>query len=420
MAPSAGAASGWTTPQSFGGTDSELAPRAGIAADGTSAVAWATRNRALAVSTGLPNGHFGLPRVIHRGRPRDWSVAAGPGGALLVAWGDADGLSIAVRTAKGRPIAVRRIFATTTSEIASVQVAADPRGGWVIVDFEFPKRASSTREPIVRGMSLDRSGRPLGPPQGLGPGQFGIDARQTQALAIDPEGRAVFTFTRTTTYSFGEGTVMVSTRPHGGDFGEPVAVPGPAAEPRVAVGADGRAVVAVARTDACAEAGCFGAPGVAVLGAAAAPGGPFGPPIVRPYRAFAPTAALTSGDGGVLVFQLKTKPAPFSREATVRAVGFAADGTVGPQQTLTTARANEPFAMPLSGGRVLVLWAGRRGIGAALTRPNGRFEKTSAPGGPPPGPGHTNPTNRDLRTAGRYAIFAWDGNGRARISVRRF
>lgn len=39
FAPSAGAASGWTTAQSFGGTDVELT-RAGIAADGTSAVAW--------------------------------------------------------------------------------------------------------------------------------------------------------------------------------------------------------------------------------------------------------------------------------------------------------------------------------------------------------------------------------------------
>jgi hypothetical protein len=37
--PRPGAASGWTTAQSFGGTDVELT-RAGIAADGTSAVAW--------------------------------------------------------------------------------------------------------------------------------------------------------------------------------------------------------------------------------------------------------------------------------------------------------------------------------------------------------------------------------------------
>jgi hypothetical protein len=422
IAPSAGAASGWTRPAVFGGTDVELTPRADIAADGSSAVAWSTpccERPALVVSAGRADGHFAPPRVIHRGRPSDWSVAAGRGGAFLVAWGDADGLRIAVRTATGRPIVVRRIFATTTSEIASVQAATDPRGGWVIVDFESPKRGSRMREPGVRAISLDRAGRSLGAPQDLGPGQFGLDARQTQALAVDPEGRAILTFTRGEPASFGEGTVLMSARPHGGDFGEPLAVPGPAAEPHVAVGPGGRTAVAVVRTDSCAEAGCFGAPGVALLGAAA-PGSPFGPSIVRPYRVFAPTAALTAGHRGLLVFQLKTKPAPFSKEAPVRAVAFATDGTVGPLQTLTPAPANEPVAMPLSSGRAVALWAGRRGIGAALTGPNGRFQKTAAPSGPPPEPGHINPTNRDLHTAGRYAIFAWEGKGRARISIRRF
>jgi hypothetical protein len=172
------------------------------------------------------------------------------------------------------------------------------------------------------------------------------------------------------------------------------------------------------RTDSCPESGCFGAPGVALLAAGAAPASPFGPSIDRPYRAFAPTAALTASNRGVLVFQLKTKPAPFSTSAPVRAVTFAADGTFGPLQTLTPARANEPVVMPLSGGRALVVWAERQRIGAALAGPNGRFHKTAGVSGPPPSPGHINPTNRDLHTAGRYAIFAWEGNGRARISVR--
>jgi hypothetical protein len=369
-------------------------------------------------STGRADGHFAPPRVIHRGRPRDWSVTGGRGGGFLVAWGDADGLGIAVRTAAGRALVVRRIFATRTSQIETVQAAADPRGGWVIVDFESPKKGSTERGFRVRGVSLDPAGRRLGPPQDLGLGLFGIDARQTQALAVDATGRAIFTFTRTGPASFGEGTVMVSTRRHGGVFGEPVAVPGPAAEPRVAVAPD-RAVVAVVRTDACAETACFGGPGVSLL-AGAAPAGPFGPSLARPFRAFAPTAALTGFARGVLVFQLKTKPSPFSKDAPVRALTFAADGTFGPLQTLTPAPANEPVVMSLTGGRALALWGERRGIGTALAGPNGRFRRTDAPTGPPPSPGHINPTNRDLHTAGPYAIFAWEGNGRARISVRRF
>lgn len=210
-------------------------------------------------------------------------------------------------------------------------------------------------------------------------------------------------------------------RPHGGVFAEPAAVPGPAAEPRVAVGDRGRAVIAVARTDFCAEAHCFGPPGVAPLAAAGAPGSPFGPSLADPGRAFAPTAALTGRDGGVLVFQVKRKgSSQVSPEDPVRAVAFGVDGSVGPLQTLTPAPASEPAALPLSGGRVLALWAGTRRLGAALAGPDGRFHKTAAPDGAPPEPGHINPTNRDLRTAGRHAIFAWEDNGLVRISVRRF
>jgi hypothetical protein len=48
-----------------------------------------------------------------------------------------------------------------------------------------------------------------------------------------------------------------------------------------------------------------------------------------------------------------------------------------------------------------------------------------APQSPPTAePGHSNPTNRDLRTAGRWAIFAWSreahGRVRVRVSVRGF
>jgi hypothetical protein len=420
FAPSAGAASRWTTPQSFAAGNIDIVPRAGIAADGTSAAAWKTRKTGLVVSSGGPRGHFAPPRVIDRRGARDWSVAAAPNGAFLVAWWDANGLRVAVRTATRRPVVIRRVVATTSSAINGLQVAADPRRGWVIVTREFPKKSASESTYFVRALSLDPAGRPLGPIQDLGSGQFGIDARPTQALAVDPDGRAVFTFTRQAPASFGEGTVVVARRPHGGVFGEPVAVPAPAAEPRVAVGPGGHAVIAVARTESCAESACFGPPGMALLAAAGPPSTPFGPSLPQPGRAFSPVAALTTGGGGVLVFQLKTKPSPFSKEAPVRAVAFGADGSVGPLQTLTRSLAHEAVALPLTAGRVLALWADKRRLAAALAVPKRRFRKTAAPGGPPPETDHLNSTNRDLRTAGRHAIFAWEGNGRVRISVRRF
>ena len=419
FAPSVGAASDWTTPHGFAtGKGVDIVPRAGVAADGTSAVAWKTAKGTLVVSIGRRQGPFGPPRVVDRAGASDWSVAAAPGGAFLIAWEDSDAIRVAVRIRSGRPVIVRRVTTSTGSGINGLQAARDPRGGWVIAERQFPRKGRG--EYRVRALSLDAAGRLIGPVKEFGPGQFGIDARPTQALAVDPDGRAVFTFTREAPALGEAGTVLVSTRPHGGVFGEPVAVPGPAAGPRVVVGDRGRAVIAVARAGSCAEAGCFGPPGVALLAAGGAPGSPFGPSIARPGRAFAPTAALTADGGGVLVFQLKTKPSPFSTEAPVRAVAFAADGSVGPLQTLTPALAVEPVVLPLSGGRVLALWAGTRRLGAALAGPNGRFHKAAAPGGAPPEPGHGNATNRDLRTAGRYAIFAWEDNGLVRISVRRF
>ena len=76
-----------------------------------------------------------------------------------------------------------------------------------------------------------------------------------------------------------------------------------------------------------------------------------------------------------------------------------------------------PRRRPLAGDVV-----GQRGLGAALASRAGSFRKVATPKGPPPPPFHTNSTNRDLRTGGRWAIFTWsrDADGRVRVSVRKF
>jgi hypothetical protein len=288
----------------------------------------------------------------------------------------------------------------------------------------FPHGAKKDRLYGVRTLSLDATGRQFGAVQDLGPGEFGIDARETQALAVAPDGRAVLTFRRELPLGnpFGlAARVVVATRPHGGPFSAPVELGGdPAGEPRVAIGADGRALIAATQIRSRGDAGVFGNPVVAGVSATGALGAPFGPALANPKRAFAPSAALTSEGRSVLVFQLKTKSQPFVQEAPVRAVAIAADGTVGELQTLTSGRAKEPVVMGLSGGRVLALWSGRRGVDARLAEPDGIFKTTAAPKGPPPAPFHSNPTNRDLRTAGRYAIFTWARAGRVRVTARRF
>ena len=120
------------------------------------------------------------------------------------------------------------------------------------------------------------------------------------------------------------------------------------------------------------------------------------------------------------MFQLKAGPSAFSRLAPVKAVVLREGGAPGALQTLTSKNAAEPIAATLSRGRVLVLWSGNRGFGAALAGSDGTFRKTAQPPGPPPEPYHTNPTNRALATAGPYALVGWSRGGRVRLTLRRF
>ena len=424
-AGTAAAASGWAPTQAFAvGRDYEPVPRVAIASDGTSVLAFASKSGKLMMSTGDARGRFTPPRVIDReGHVRDWSVAARAGGGFIVAWEYPRGIRARVRARRGAATYISRVADSSREEINGVQVAADPLGGWVIAEREF--RRSSKRSYYVRTMSVDNRGQVKGAIQDLGPGHFGIDARPTQALAVDSTGRAVLTFVPEGPSSqiAAPPTVVVSTRPHGGSFGTPVALPGDAAdEPRVAVGDDGRALVVATRVRSRGDAGAFGNPVVADIGPAGALGVPFGPALAHPQRAFGPSAAFTSGNRRVLVFQLKPSSQPFETRAPVRAVAISASGALGKQQTLTSRRAKEPVVMALDGGHALTMWSEERALGAALAGPDGAFKPTAVPKGPPPPPFHFNSTNRDMRTGGRYAIFAWSraADGRVRVSIRRF
>src|SRR5918997_3003918 len=181
-APSAGAAS-WSGPQGFaaGGDDiREPVPRAAIARDGSSAIAFRSKSGALMLATGSGSGRFGAPRVIERSGARDHAIAAAPGGGFLLAWEDSDGLHAAVRTRAGRRIVRRRYGSGPSSQINGVQVAADPQGGWVVAQRVFPHGPRRDRLYGVRALSLDPAGRRPGPVQNLGAGEFGIDPRPTQ------------------------------------------------------------------------------------------------------------------------------------------------------------------------------------------------------------------------------------------------
>jgi hypothetical protein len=423
VAASPAAAAGWTPTQSFAvGKQHEPAPRAAIAADGTSVLAWQSKSGKLMLSTGRADGRFTAPRRIDEAGVRDWSVAARDGGGFIVAWQDTDGIHTATRTRAGRPTERRLAVASNGEEIDGLQVATDPLGGWALAERQF--RRTKDRLYYVRVMTLSAGGRLASAVQDLGPGQFGLDARPTMSLAVDDTGRAILAFVPQVPFSLTtQPTAVVTVRPQGGIFGAPVALPGDtAADPRVAVGEGGRALIAATQVRSRGDAGDFGDPVVAAIGPGGALGVPFGPAVANPRRAFGPSAAFTSGGRSVLVFSLKPSSQPFETRAPVKAVAISATGVLGKLQTLTSSRAKEPVVMPLAGGRALTIWSGERGLGASLAGSDGAFEKTATPTGPPPPPFHTNSTNRDLRTGGRWAIFTWsrDADGRVRVSIRKF
>src|SRR4051794_10265434 len=89
---------GWSHPVGFGRTGPdrftlEPAPRASVALDGTSVAAWVVGRSVVAV-TGDARGRFSRPRRLGRWSAVPPAVAAGPGGAALVAWEARDGIHV--------------------------------------------------------------------------------------------------------------------------------------------------------------------------------------------------------------------------------------------------------------------------------------------------------------------------------------
>jgi hypothetical protein len=416
----AAAASPWSAPASFptaGIVDADsAAPRIAIAADGTSVAAW-IRGRDVAVSTGGGHGRFTRAAIAGRWRAAAPAVAAGPGGEALVAWEDGTGIRVRVRTKAGARWTTRLAAPSTGSAINGVEVARVGRGrGWIVAERQFPAHGSGVPY-RVRALWLDVDGRRIGAVQDLGLGSFGLDARVSRALTVSPGGRATLVYTSASTSAGPPSTMLVAHAPVGGPFGTPVSPADGAGHSALFAGTGG--LVASLRTARCGDTGCAGTPEAwRVDGNGALQ--PFGTVALdQPGRALRPSIAPLGSGGAALVFGLKDGPLPFATQAPVRAVALAADGTAGPLQTLTSGAAAEPVALPLSGSRVLAIWAGARGWGAALAGPDGRFAPFPAAPGAPPTTAHTNATNRDVATAGRYVAIAWARGHRIRMSVAR-
>lgn len=406
-------AAGWSHPQGYtAGTArfDEPVPRVAVAPDGTSVATFAKGTDIYAV-TGDRRGRFSSPQRLGRWAAITSVVAAGRGGAALAAWEASDGIRVAVRTRAGR-LRTRLLTASNGQAINDLAVEHDPRGGWFMLESRF---SAKTRRDSVRAFTLRADGSLALAPQLLGEGSFGGEARPIRALAVDDRGGA------TAVFGTPKGP-MAAHGVHAGHFGPLSSLGGPGVtDARVAAStaAEG-ALVTLTASERCGDAGCSGAPVAARL----SPQGiaqPFQvPALAHPNRAFGPSIAPLGPGAAALVFSLKDGPNAFDDRAPVKAAILHDGAAAGPLQTLTNRPAKEPIAAALDGGRVLVLWSGARGLGAALAGPDGRFRTTAEPPGPPPEPFHTNPTNRAISTAGPYALVGWSRAGRVRLSLRRF
>jgi hypothetical protein len=411
-APTAQAA-GWSHPQGFDAGTAEFdepVARVAVAADGTSVATFAKGGTLYAV-TGDRRGRFSSPQRLGRWAAITSVVAAGRGGSALAAWEARDGIRIAVRARSGRRLRVRLLTGSNGQAINDLALRNDPRGGWFLLETQFSR---TTHKNSVRAFTLRADGRLALAPQTLGEGSFGAEARPVRALAVDDRGGA-------TTVFGSERGPMAARAVHAGHFGalQPLGGTGFTDARVAASSASEGPLVAMTKVETCGDVGCFGAPFAARLTAEGVPV-PFQvPALEHPNRAFGPSIAPLGTGAAALVFSLKTGPDPFGKQAPVKAVVLRDGAAPGSLQTLTSKPATEPIAAALSGGRVLVLWSGARGFGAALAGRDGRFRSTAEPPGPPPAPFHTNPTNREISTAGPYALVGWSRAGRVRLSLRR-
>ena len=405
LAPSAHAA-GWSPPQrlqrrqraQFG---ARAARRGRGRRDGL--VAWTSGDGRLVASFGDRRGRFSAP-VTRRAQARvDYAVAPG-----AVAYEAADGIHVAVRTGAG--FRDRRV--ATQHGLGDQRRHDRRRPARRLGRRRAPVPAPRQRQavPRARPLARRRAAGSVGAVQDLGLGQFGIDARQTSALAVLPDGRAVLVFQR-------------ERRAHG--FGaEPVV----SRSARTAARSASRSSLGDTLTDAardrrrrpgraqrdamasaCGDAGCSGQPRAIRLDADGTPG-PLPARPRPPDRAFAPWAARQRA-------RLPAQDRRRSRSRARRRCARCARGRrPAPDADRASARPSRSRS-PLAGGRTLALWATRKALGAALAGADGRFTHDRRPARPAAGAATTS-TPPTATPAPRAATRSSRGRAAGRSRVR--
>ncbi|WP_217922424.1 hypothetical protein [Miltoncostaea oceani] len=276
-----------------------FAPQVALAADGGAVVAWLRFDGAGTVVEAAvrpPGGAFGPPIPLSSPGRDAFApqVAVAPGGRVAVAWN------------RGRPPVVEAALGTLTDGFAAArplseagedaydpQIALTPGGG-ALVAWTRSDGASARTQLAV--LPADPGAAPGAPVSVSAPG---ADATQPQ-VAVDAAGAAVLTWRRG---AGGAERVQALTRSPAGVLSAPVDVSpagAGAADPRLALDAAGRAVIAWRRTDGSD-------PRVQI--ATRDPGGAFAEPVSVSARGAVvadPRVALDGGGNGVVTWRRAT------------------------------------------------------------------------------------------------------------------
>jgi hypothetical protein len=383
----------------------EPAPRAAVDALGETVATWVDPRGRVRAAIGDAHGRFGRAVALAKGLRPAVSIAAD--GAAVVVWnGRDDGLWYArARRGRrfGRPAALTPAKRRFRDDFP--HAAGQPDGSTVIL---YDREHGSVDD--LRAVTLPRVGN-AGPVTDLGDGFIDHDSfraaanGQAAVCCLDDPSSRDAERNRVAVYIPGRGWSRWTAPRRGQERLETVGVgAGDVAIGTIDVREDGDALT-------------LGAPGVLRANGTGAFGALLPAPVVKPTRSFGPVVAIDGSGRNVLVYQEKRKPQAFSELAPVYAAVGSPTARLRSRQVLATSQSYHPTVRPYGDGAIAAWEAPRNRWGVAVEHA-GRFQRVSAPTSGPSLLGEDFVYNRDLETAGRYAVLAWTApDATIRVSV---
>ncbi len=424
-APAGAGAMTWSTPHTYSALQAscvhthtahprdcwptETAPRAAVNAHGEAVAAWVDAAEHVRVVVADRPGHFEAAQTLGRGlRP---NVAVAADGTATVVWTAGSQhtniLTFSQRKPHHRFAAPRRLIIATAPGGNDDARLAVQRDGSVVVAFDSRN--------VIWALRISEAGTP-GAVARLDTGRFDHDS-----VRANPDGTLAVCCLDTTPpapHTFDHPTGIAVFRP---GAGWRTLAPAVSADTNIETVAANRTtlVAGLIAVHTGGDAGALGVPGLLSTTGPANVFGPLLPAFVdMPSRGLQPVVAIDGSGGSVLLYQNKLGPEAFTRTAPIWSVIAAPSATRTPPRKPVYAGAGyHPAVRPLGRGAI-----------AAWQDPNERWHVALEAGGvfaPAPAPSGAGPTiygedfnyDRDLATAGGYAVLAWTATaGRIRVS----